>query len=59
VLELALAFGLELEPPLEQAATETAAADSAAAVVRILLRTFALLKRQVHEPVPAGCGRNR
>jgi hypothetical protein len=32
------------EPPLEQAATETAAADRAAAVVRILFRTFVLLK---------------
>src|SRR5262249_41352130 len=38
-----LALGLPalaaLEPPLEQAVTETAAADSAAAVVRILFRT--------------------
>src|SRR5580693_5554583 len=41
---LALPPALLAEPPLEQAATETAATDSAAAVVRILFRTFVLLE---------------
>src|SRR5215469_12822285 len=43
-LELPVELELALEPPLEHAATETAATDSAAAVVRTFFRTFALLK---------------
>jgi hypothetical protein len=43
-------LGVELEPPLEQAATETAAAERAATVVRTLLRTCSLQEGLISAP---------